>query len=217
MMRAASPARLAAFRCVVPRDGLALGRRLSKRFGGPNTVSILTFLSYSLTTGVIFGWSNDPPAWLTEARELAERAANLDENDAWVQCVLGLGQFTAKQPDKAIGHYRKAIALNPSFALGHGYLALQLAFMVGRTDEAIKEAEMAIRLSPRDPELYHRARRACTNDGGLAGSAASTASRPATARKLHEPPRRSFYQLNATPIIGPLKSRFWTFELDLNS
>lgn len=128
------------------REGLALY---------PNSVSILTFLSYSLTTGVIFGWSNDPPVWLTEARELAERAANLDENDAWVQCVLGLGQFTAKQPDKAIGHYRKAIALSPSFALGHGYLALQLAFIAGRTDEAIKEAETAIRLSPRDPELYH--------------------------------------------------------------
>jgi len=128
------------------REGLALY---------PNSVSILTFLSYSLTIGVIFGWSNDPPVWLTEARELAERAANLDENDAWVQCVVGLGQFTANQPDKAIGHYRKAIALNPSFALGHGYLALQLAFIAGRTDEAIKEAETAIRLSPRDPELYH--------------------------------------------------------------
>jgi adenylate cyclase len=121
----------------------------------PNSAPILTFLSYSLTTGVIFGWSTDPQAWLTEARGLAERAANLDENDAWVQCVLGLGQFTAKQPDKAIGHYKKAIALNPSFALGHGYLALQLAFLAGRTDEAIKEAETAIRLSPRDPELYH--------------------------------------------------------------
>ncbi len=128
------------------REGLALYR---------NSVSILTFLSYSLTTGVIFGWSNDPRAWLTEARELAERAANLDENDAWVQCVLGLSEFTAKQADKAIGHYRKAIALNPSFALGHGYLALQLAFISGRTSEAIEEAETAIRLSPRDPELYH--------------------------------------------------------------
>jgi TolB-like protein len=128
------------------REGLALYR---------NSVPILTFLSYSLTTGVIFGWSDDPERWLAEAKELAERAANLDENDAWVQCVLGLSKFTAKQPDKAIGHYRKAIALNPSFALGHGYLALQLAFVAGRTSEAIKEAETAIRLSPHDPELYH--------------------------------------------------------------
>jgi adenylate cyclase len=121
----------------------------------PDNVSVLAFLSYSLIGGVIFGWSSDPLAWLTEARELAERAANLDENDAWVQCVLGLGQFTAKQPDKAIGHYRKAIALNPSFALGHGYLALQLAFVAGEADEAIEQAERAMRLSPRDPELYH--------------------------------------------------------------
>jgi len=45
--------------------------------------------------------------------------------------VLGLGQFTAKHPDKAIGQFNKAIELNPSFALGHGYLALQLAFVAG--------------------------------------------------------------------------------------
>jgi tetratricopeptide (TPR) repeat protein len=49
---------------------------------------------------------------------------------------------------------REAIELNPSFALGHGYLALQLAF-VGEADKAIEEAETAIRLSPRDPELFH--------------------------------------------------------------
>ena len=120
----------------------------------PDHVPILAFLSYSLIAGVIFGWSSDPIGWLTEAKELAQRAASLDENDVWVQCALGLGQFTAKQPDKAIGHYRKAIELNPSFALGHGYLALQLAF-AGEPDEAIDEAETAIRLSPRDPELFH--------------------------------------------------------------
>ncbi len=120
----------------------------------PDDVSVLAFLSFALTVGVIFGWSSDPMGWLTEARELAQRAAGLDENDAWVQCALGLGQFTAKQPDKAIGHFRKAIELNPSFALGHGYLAIQLAF-AGEPDEAIGEAETAIRLSPRDPELFH--------------------------------------------------------------
>ncbi|MEE9265644.1 MAG: adenylate/guanylate cyclase domain-containing protein [Gammaproteobacteria bacterium] len=120
----------------------------------PDHVPILAFLSYSLIAGVIFGWSSDPVGWLTEAKELAQRAASLDENDVWVQCALGLGQFTAKQPDKAIGHYKKAIELNPSFALGHGYLALQLAF-AGEPDEAIDEAETAIRLSPRDPELFH--------------------------------------------------------------
>jgi TolB-like protein len=120
----------------------------------PDNVAVLAFLSFGLINGVIMGWSSDPMGWLTEARELAQLAVGLDENDVWVQCALGLGQFTAKQPDRAIGHYRKAIKLNPSFALGHGYLALQLAF-AGESDEAIGEAETAIRLSPRDPELFH--------------------------------------------------------------
>jgi len=120
----------------------------------PEDVSVLAFLSYSLISGVLFGWSTDPPGWLNEARELAEQAANFDDNDAWVQCVLGLCQFIAKQPEKANDHYRKAIALNPSFALGHGYLALQLAY-AGESEEAIEQADTAIALSPRDPELLH--------------------------------------------------------------
>lgn len=55
----------------------------------PDNVQVLAFLSYSLIAGVIFGWSTDPLAWLTEARELAVRAANLDEND-------GLGPVRAR-------------------------------------------------------------------------------------------------------------------------
>jgi adenylate cyclase len=120
----------------------------------PDYVSALAYLSWSLTAGVILGWSNDVPAWLAEARKLAERAAVLDTNDAWVQCALGLCGFVAKQPAKTIEHFGRAIELNPSFALGHGYLALQLAF-VGEADKAIEAAETAIRLSPRDPELFH--------------------------------------------------------------
>ncbi|WP_428671286.1 adenylate/guanylate cyclase domain-containing protein [Roseibium sp.] len=120
----------------------------------PEHVPLLAFLSFGLINAVFFGWSNDPAAWLTEARELAEKAAALDENDVWVQCALGLCQFIAKQPGEAVGHLRKAIELNPSFALGHGYLALQLAY-AGHPEEAIQEAETAIRLSPRDPELFH--------------------------------------------------------------
>jgi TolB-like protein len=119
----------------------------------PDYVPALAALSYSLTNDVFLGWSNDIPAWLAEARQLAERAALLDNNDAWVRCAIGVSHFTAKEPDKAVHHLRKAIELNPSFALGHGYLAVQLAF-AGEAEQAIEEAEIAIRLSPRDPELF---------------------------------------------------------------
>ncbi|MHC4149951.1 MAG: tetratricopeptide repeat protein, partial [Planctomycetota bacterium] len=120
----------------------------------PNYVPALAFLVYCHNCDVLFGWSQAPPQSITEARRLARQAASLDENDPWVQCALGLTEFIAKNPDTAIAHFRRAIDLNPNFALAHGYLSLQLAY-AGETEAAIEAGHKAIRLSPRDPELFH--------------------------------------------------------------
>jgi adenylate cyclase len=120
----------------------------------PNCVVALAFLAYSHYVDVFFGWSTSVGESLKQANELALRAVALDENDCWVQCALGLGSFIAKDPDTAVAHLRKAIAVNPSFALGHGYLALVLAFS-GEAEMAIQAAKRAMSLSPKDPELFH--------------------------------------------------------------
>jgi len=119
-----------------------------------NCVAALAFLAYSQYVDVFYGWSPSPSESLKQASEFALKAAALDENDCWVQCALALGKFIAKEPETAIAHLRKAIAANPSFALGHGYLALVLAFS-GEPEIAIDEAQRAISLSPKDPELFH--------------------------------------------------------------
>jgi TolB-like protein len=120
----------------------------------PNYVPALAFLVYCHVCDVLFGWSQAPSESITEARRLARKAANFDENDPWVQCALGLTEFIDKNPDTAITHYRKAIELNPNFALAHGYLSCQLAY-AGEAEAAIETGHQAIRLSPRDPELFH--------------------------------------------------------------
>ena len=120
----------------------------------PNYVPALAFLVYCHICDVVFGWSQAPPQSITEARRLARQAASLDENDPWVQCALGLTEFIAKNPDTAIAHYRRAIELNPNFALAHGYLSCQLSY-TGEAEAAIEAGHNAIRLSPRDPELFH--------------------------------------------------------------
>jgi len=120
----------------------------------PTCVAALAFLAYSHYVDVFFGWSAAPGESLRKAGELTLEAAALDDGDCWVQCALGLGAFIAKDPDAAAGHLRKAIAANPSFALGHGYLALVLAF-AGEAEEAIEAARRALGLSPKDPELFH--------------------------------------------------------------
>ncbi len=120
----------------------------------PNYVPALAFLVYCHICDVLFGWSEAPPQSITEARRLARQAASLEENDPWVQCALGLTEFIAKNPDTAIAHYRKAIELNPNFALAYGYLSLQLSY-AGEAEDAIEAGHKAIRLSPRDPERFH--------------------------------------------------------------
>jgi adenylate cyclase len=120
----------------------------------PNYVPALSFLVYCHICDVLFGWSQAPPESITEARRFARQASSLDQNDPWVQCALGLTEFIAKNPDTAIAHYRKAIELNPNFALAYGYLSLQLAY-AGEAEAAIEAGHKAIRLSPRDPELFH--------------------------------------------------------------
>ncbi len=120
----------------------------------PDYVPALALLVYCHVCDVIFGWSQAPPESITEARRLARKAASLDENDPWVQCSLGFTEFIAKNPDAAIAHYRKAIELNPNFALAHGYLSCQLSY-AGEAEAAIEAGHNAIRLSSRDPELFH--------------------------------------------------------------
>ncbi len=113
----------------------------------PDYVPALAFLVYCHICDVLFGWSQAPPESIKEARRIARKAASLDENDPWVQCALGFTEFIAKNPDAAIAHYRRAIELNPNFALAHGYLSCQLGY-AGEAEAAIETGHTAIRLSP---------------------------------------------------------------------
>jgi adenylate cyclase len=120
----------------------------------PNYVSALSALAYSHFVDVFFGWSQAPGQSIGKASELVERALRLDESDPWVHCIMSLRHFILREPDKAILHGNKAVELNPSFALAHGYLGAALAYG-GVPEAAIAEEFKAIRLSPRDPEIFH--------------------------------------------------------------
>ena len=120
----------------------------------PNYVLALSSLAYSHFSDVFFGWSQAPVQSIGKASELIERALRLDESDPWVHCIMCLRHFILREPDKAILHGNKAVDLNPSFALAHGYLGAALAYG-GVPEAGIAEELKAIRLSPRDPELFH--------------------------------------------------------------
>jgi TolB-like protein/Flp pilus assembly protein TadD len=86
-----------------------------------------------------------------QAAPLAARAAELDDSDPWAHLALGFLAFSMRRTDEAAEEFQHALDLNPNFAAAHGYLGWALAFD-GRADQAIAHLELAIRMSPHDPQ-----------------------------------------------------------------
>jgi TolB-like protein/Tfp pilus assembly protein PilF len=111
--------------------------------------SMLAFMM--LVSGNLNLSAMDREAQVKDATALANRAAELDDNDPWAHLALGYAAFTERQTNAAAAEFQRALALNPNFAAAHGYLGWALAFD-GRSDQAIPHLEEAIRMSPHDPQ-----------------------------------------------------------------
>jgi adenylate cyclase len=85
------------------------------------------------------------------AAALATRAAELDDNDPWAHLALGCANFLKRRTADAVEEFQRALEINPNFAAAHGYLGTALAFD-GQSDQAIVHSELALRMSPHDPQ-----------------------------------------------------------------
>jgi TolB-like protein/Tfp pilus assembly protein PilF len=130
-------------------NDIAIGilRDTARRY--PNYAPAHSMLAFALLGAVHMGWFTSKDDRETATR-LAHRAQELDDNDPWAYLALGYLALTARQTDESVRQFRAALDLNSNFAAAHGYLAWALSFD-GRSDEAIEHANMAIRMSPRDP------------------------------------------------------------------
>jgi TolB-like protein/class 3 adenylate cyclase len=98
-------------------------------------------------------WDPERARVLARADEAATRATAAAPDSAQAQSVkaeiLGLqGRF-----DAALATYDRAIALDQNLTTAHAGRARHL-IVVGRAADAVASMERAIRLSPRDPDLY---------------------------------------------------------------
>jgi tetratricopeptide (TPR) repeat protein len=110
-------------------------------------------LSYLSCLEVALGWTNTSSDRLGEAFRAGQRAAELDDREAFAHFALGRVCSMRGDHSRAVAEQQIAIALNPSFA--HGYYGLGYALCrVGRADEALRNHNLAIRLSPRDTLVY---------------------------------------------------------------
>lgn len=102
---------------------------------------------------VAFGYSATPPELLRRAREMAQQAVQMDEQDARCHWLLGLAVGYCGDLKEEELHYRRALALNPNDANVLCTLGLVIAEL-GRIDEGIDLVREAMRRNPYHPDWY---------------------------------------------------------------
>ena len=114
----------------------------------PGYAQAHSLLAWVLARGA--DWSGNVSTVLPEATSAARTALGLDERDPWAHLTHGMVLWRRKRSEESEQALRRALELNPNFALAHALLARPLA-VGGAQAEAIKSAEHALRLSPNDP------------------------------------------------------------------
>jgi TolB-like protein len=100
------------------------------------------------------GWATNVTVATQRARELSERAVELDPKDARGLTVAGhIRAFLNRDPEGALGLHERAIALNPNLALAWCYSGLAHCY-TGQHEEAMRRIEHAKHLSPLDPHVF---------------------------------------------------------------
>ena len=83
-----------------------------------------------------------------------EKAVALDDQDPFAYYALGRAAAISQQPKKATWALRKAIELNPSYALAYHALAQMHVMTPGNEEPSVGYIDEAIRLSPNDPLVW---------------------------------------------------------------
>ena len=89
---------------------------------------------------------------LEEATQLLQVAMRLDPRNPICHMALGRLHYTLGEYDLAVVMARKAVTLNPNYALAHYGLGITL-FGANRYEESLQHKDIALRLSPNDPNI----------------------------------------------------------------
>jgi TolB-like protein len=98
--------------------------------------------------------SDDREAQIRAGEAAAAKALAMNPNTADVHVTRGTVLIAMRAPERALREFELAVSLDGNLALAHGYLGL-MKFFLGRARETRPHIPKAIRLSPRDPVLFH--------------------------------------------------------------
>lgn len=100
-----------------------------------------------------FHWTGDRDRSLALAKEHADRSLAIDDGNADAWGALGYWHMSDLRLDDSVEAYARAVALAPDHADLHALYALALTF-AEKPEDAVREAQTAMRLNPLDPGWY---------------------------------------------------------------
>jgi adenylate cyclase len=119
----------------------------------PQSAEAQGLLARTLAARATGGWTDTAAADLVRAEELASRALAVSWRSPLAHYAKAHVLSAQGRPDEAIPEYETAIALNRNFVFA--YVALGACnLLTGSIEDAIPLAEQAIRLGPRDPNIF---------------------------------------------------------------
>jgi len=103
----------------------------------------------------ILGFTKDTGPAMETAYALGRRATQLDDRNEYAHWALGISCWGLLKYDESLAALERAVALNPNCSLAYGSLGTLLGIL-GRSDDAIANQEIAIRSNPLDPSIFFR-------------------------------------------------------------
>ena len=98
--------------------------------------------------------SDDREAQIRAAETAAKQALTLAPDSAEAHVTYGTVLYAMRSPERALREFDLAVGLDANLATAHAYLGL-IKFSLGRARETRAHVAEAMRLSPRDPLLFH--------------------------------------------------------------
>ena len=113
---------------------------------------ILSLINHHIA---IMGFAPDVQPAMETAYALARRATQLDDRNEYAHWALGISCWGLLKYDESLAALERAVVLNPNCSLAYGSLGTLLGIL-GRSEEAIANQEIAIRSNPLDPSIFFR-------------------------------------------------------------
>jgi adenylate cyclase len=137
-----------------PED-CALARKLAEEAVAldPRYASAYYVQSKTHILDMWFGTSKSPEASMAKAKQLVQKAIDLNDSYADAHAFLGWIFAMTGQYDKALAHGEKAVDLNPNSAESHMRYG-KILTQAGNYKESISELQTAISLNPIPPNVY---------------------------------------------------------------